>query len=71
MEHYTLPDLRWEIEHQRGEPLTDDGFNILLSGFKAFAARRGLYTRQAIEKAVDRGWLSEQMAYFFKRYALE
>ena len=71
MEHYTIEELRKEIEYKRGEPLTDDGFGVLIAGFKAFAARRGLYTRQATEKALKQGWMTEQMAHFFKAYALE
>ena len=71
MDHLTITELRKEIEHKRGEPLTDDGFGVLIAGFKGFAARRGWYTRQATEKALKQGWMTEQMAHFFKAYALE
>ena len=71
MEHITITELRKEIDRKRKEPLTDDGFWLLVAGFKSYAARRDLYSRQAVEKAVSRGWFSAEMAHFFKRYALE
>lgn len=71
MEHYTIEELRKEIEYKRGEPLTDDGFILLVAGFKGYAARRGLYTRASLNNAVSRGWMSAQMAHFFMSYALE
>ena len=71
MEHYTIEQIRSELEQKRGEPLTDDGFNVLVAGFKAFAARRGLYSRRTLDNTVSRGWMSAQMAHFFMSYALE
>ena len=71
MDHLTITELRKEIEHKRGEPLTDDGFGVLVAGFKAFAARRGLYSRRTLDNTVSRGWMSAQMAHFFMSYALE
>ena len=71
MDHITIKDLRAEIERRRGEPLTDDGFVLLVAGFKGFAARQGLYTRTSLNNAVSRGWMSAQMAHFFMSYALE
>ena len=71
MEHYTIEELRKEIERKRGESLTDDGFVLLVAGFKGFAARRGLYSRRSLDNAVCQGWMSAQMAHFFMSYALE
>jgi hypothetical protein len=71
MDHITITELRKEIERKYKEPLTDDGFLLLVAGFKSYAARRDLYSRQAVEKAVSRGWFSAEMAHFFKHYATE
>ena len=71
MEHITIDELRKEIERRREEPLTDEQFKVLLSGFRAHAARRGLYTGAAVDNAISRGWMSAQMAHFFKTYAFE
>jgi len=51
--------------------MTDEQFEILLAGFKKHVERRGFGTRQAVEKAVDRGWMSAQMALQFISYATE
>ena len=71
MNRYTIKDLRAEIERRREEPMTDEQFKILLSGFRKYCQRRGLYSPASIDVAVSRGWMSTQMAHFFKRYALE
>ena len=69
MEHYTIEQIRSELEQKRGEPLTDDGFKLLLAGFRLKASRDRLYSRMAVYKAVQRGWMSATMAHFFKKYA--
>ena len=71
MEHITITELRKEIERKREEPFNDDGFKVLMSGFRAQAARRGFYTSASVDVAVSRGWMSAQMAHYFKVYALE
>ena len=71
MEHITIEDLRREIGLKRGEPLTDDEFKVLLSGFGAYCKRTGLYSFPTIRNSVSRGWMSAEMAHFFKRYAFE
>ena len=71
MDHITIKALRAEIERRREEPMTDEQFTILVSCFTAYAARRGLYTEQSVRNAMSRGWMSAQMAHFFKVYALE
>ena len=71
MDRLTITELRKEIEHKRSEPLTDNEFNVLMAGFKGFAARRGLYSQRSLDNAVSRGWMSAQMAHFFMSYALE
>ena len=71
MEHITIEDLRREIGLKRGEPLTDEQFGVLLAGFREHAARRGLFSTQSVYNAIHRGWMSAQMAHFFKTYALE
>ena len=69
MQHYTINQIRSEMEQKRGEPFTDDGFKLLLAGFRLKAQRDRLYSRIAVYKAVQRGWMSAQMAHFFKKYA--
>ena len=71
MDRYTTKDLRKEIERRREEPMTDEQFKILLSGFRKYCQRRGLYSLASVDVVVSRGWMSAQMAHFFKRYALE
>jgi hypothetical protein len=71
MEHITITDLRKEIERKREEPMTDEQFTMLVSCFTAYVARRGLYTGQSVRNAISRGWMSAQMAHYFKVYALE
>ncbi len=71
MDHYTIEELRKEIERKRGEPLTDGQLKVLLSGFKARCRRRGLYSSASVDNAVSRGWMGAQMAHYFMDYALE
>jgi len=71
MDRLTITELRKEIEQRLEEPFTDEQFKVLLSGFRAYASRRGLYTSASVDVALCRGWMSAQMAHFFKRYALE
>ena len=69
MDHITITDLRKEIERKREQPLTDEQFDVLVAGFRTKAAKDRLYSRVAVYKAMQRGWMSAQMAHFFKRYA--
>ena len=75
MKHCLITDLLNEInqhiQQRGGEPLTEERFSVLLSGFKAYSKRRDLYARQAVDKAILRGWMTEEMAHFFRLYALE
>ena len=71
MDHITITELRKEIERKREQPFTDEQFTMLVSGFTAYVARRGLYTRQSVRNAISRGWMGAQMAHYFKVYALE
>jgi len=71
MQRYTINEIRSELEQRRGEEFTDEEFKTLLAGFKDHAERRGTYTRQAINLAIRRGWMSSQMAHFFKSYATQ
>lgn len=71
MDHITITELRKEIEHKREEPFTDEQFAMLISCFTAYIARRGLFNGQSVRNAVSRGWMSAQMAHYFKAYALE
>ncbi len=71
MDHITITELRKEIEHKREELFTDEQFTMLISCFTAYIARRGLFNGQSVRNAVSRGWMSAQMAHYFKAYALE
>jgi hypothetical protein len=71
MDHITINDLRKEIERKREEPMTDEQFKTLLSGFRKHCQRRGLYSPASVDVAVSRGWMGAQMAHYFKVYALE
>lgn len=71
MQRYTINQIRSELEQKQGKPYTDGGFNLLLAGFTAYAAKRGLYSAVAVFKARKRGWMSAQMAHFFKLYAAQ
>ena len=71
MDHITITELRKEIERKRGEPLTDDEYAVMMTAFVAHIVRQGLYTKQAVYKALKRGWMSAQMAHFFKSYTLQ
>ena len=71
MEHYTIEQIRSDLERIRGEEFTDEQFDVLIAGFRLYAARKGLYNSQTIHNAINKGWMSAQMAHFFKRYALE
>ena len=71
MEHITITELRKEIERKCEEPLTDEQFKILLSGFRKHCQRRGLYSPASVDVAVSRGWMGAQMAHYFKVYAFE
>ena len=71
MEHYTIEELRKEIERKREEPFTDEQFKLLLSGFADYVMRQHLYSIVAVYKARKRGWMSAQMAHFFRQYAAQ
>ena len=71
MEHITITELRKEIERKREEPLNDEQFKTLLIGFADYAMRQHLYSVVAVFKARKRGWMSVQMAHFFKQYATQ
>jgi len=71
MDRYTITELRKEIEERREETMTDEQFAWLVAGFKHHVMRRGYYTAASVDNAVSRGWMSAQMAHFFKHYALE
>ena len=71
MEHYTIEQIRSELEQKRGEPFTDEQFKVLLSGFGAYCKRIGLFSQIYVGQAIRRGWFGAQMAHFFKRYAFE
>jgi hypothetical protein len=71
MDHITIKQIRSDLEQKRGEPYSDEQFKMLLSGFSSRAQRQGLYTARAIQKALQRGWMTAQMTHFFKRYAVQ
>ena len=70
MKRYTITEIREDLERKRGEPFTEEQFANLIAAYTAYISRRGLYTKQAVYNAVRRGWMSVQMAHFFKNYAL-
>ena len=70
MEHYTIEKIRKDISRERGEEFTDDQFTCFVGAFITYAVKRGLYSKDAVYKAVRRGWMTATMAYFFKRYVL-
>jgi len=71
MQRYTINQIRSELERKQGESYTDEAFDNIVSAFAAYINRRGLYTKQAVYNAARRGWMSVQMAHFFKSYALQ
>ena len=71
MDHITINLIRSELERKREEPMTDEQFKTLLSGFRKHCQRRGLYSPASVDVAVSRGWMGAQMAHYFKVYALE
>lgn len=71
MQRYTINQIRSELERNQGEPYTDEQFKLLLAGFTAYALRQRLYSAVGIFKARKRGWMSAQMAHFFKLYAAQ
>ena len=55
-----------------GELLTlDEAFDELLRGFRLYAQRKGLYSFAAISNAMERGYMSEQMADLFTGYCIK
>ena len=55
-----------------GEYLTlDEAFEELLRGFRLYAQRKGLYSFMAISSAMERGYMSEQMADLFTDYCIK
>ena len=55
-----------------GEYLTlDEAFDELLRGFRLYAQRKGLYSLQAVFAAIERGYMSEQMADLFTDYCIK
>ena len=55
-----------------GEFLTlDEAFEELLRGFRLYAQRKGLYSFMAISSAMERGYMTEQMADLFTDYCIK
>ena len=49
----------------------DEAFEELLRGFRLYAQRNGLYSFMAISSAMERGYMSEQMADLFTDYCIK
>ena len=48
--------------------MTDDEFAQVIKWFEDFAVSKKMYSRIAVFKAKQRGWMTPTMAYFFKAY---
>ena len=71
MDRYTIKDIRSDLERKTNRTINDDEFAVMTTAFVAYIVRRGLYSKQAVYKALRRGWMSVQMAHFFKSYILQ
>ena len=71
MNRYTIKDMRADLERKMNRTITDDEFVVMTTAFVTYIVKRGLYTKQAVYKALKRGWMSVKMAHFFKSYALQ
>ena len=49
----------------------DEAFEELLRGFRLYAQRKGLYSFASISAAMERGYMTEQMADLFTDYCIK
>ena len=49
----------------------DEAFDELLRGFRLYAQRNRLYSFMAISSAMERGYMTEQMADLFTDYCIK
>ena len=66
----TMTEVRTHIEACTAHTLTDEQFKLYLRSFKRRAVYAGVYSRQAIEKAIKNGKMSLPMAQMFANYCL-
>ena len=60
------------IPDPSGEYLTlDEAFDELLRGFRLYVQRHELYSFVAVSNAIERGYMSEQMADLFTDYCIK
>ena len=66
----TMTQVRTHIQACTAHTLTDDMFKLYLRGFKRRIVNEGMYSRQAVEKAIKNGKMSLPMAQMFADYCL-
>jgi|GEM_PF-4832984 hypothetical protein len=66
----TMTEVRTHIQACTAHTLTDDMFKLYLRGFKRRIVNEGVYSRQAVEKAIKNGRMSLPMAQMFADYCL-
>ncbi len=65
-----MTEVRTHIQACTAHTLTDDMFKLYLRGFKRRIVNEGVYSRQAVEKAIKNGRMSLPMAQMFADYCL-
>lgn len=65
-----MTQVRTHIQACTAHTLTDKQFDLYLRAFKRRMERQGVYSRQAIEKAIKNGKMSLPMAQMFADYCL-
>ena len=65
-----MTEVRTHIQACTAHTLTDEQFKLYLRSFKRRAVYAGVYSRQAIEKAIKNGKMSLPMAQMFANYCL-
>ena len=66
----SIETIRTHIRSTTVHTFTDDMLNLYLSGFKRRMVKQGTYTREAVNQAIRRGYMSHEMAQLFIDYCL-
>ena len=65
-----MTQIRAHIQASVAHTLTDEMFELYLRGFRRRMTRQGIYSDDAVRKAIKRGKMSLPMAQMFADYCL-
>ncbi|MBO4362034.1 MAG: hypothetical protein J5823_04540 [Paludibacteraceae bacterium] len=66
----SIEAIRTHLRANTAHTLTDDMLDLYLRGFKRRMVKQGTYSREAINLALRRGYMTHEMAQLFVDYCL-